>query len=214
MRFSWVCLLCLACSDDDSRTGTLQFRDGDGGVLSPPSSSGGTGAGHTSPNGGGQSTNGGNATSQGGTVGTLADGGFEDPSNLVDASGGISSGSTGGATGDAGTTTIGGSGNESDAGQPQVDLLEPYDAPDCDGFTAYNIPVDSCIRVVGRFEVRSPGHCEIVNPQVDNCATVTNIGQNDGQVMVRYFRAEDGYSFSVSRHEVDGQVCAVPCSSD
>ncbi len=120
----------------------------------------------------------------------------------------------GGSSGEAGSS-VGGETNEAGAaGATQVDPLEPYPAPDCDGFTAYMIPVDSCIFITGRFETRSPANCEIQNPTFDTCSTSTNIGQNDDMPIVRYIRAESGYSFTVTRHDLDGQVCEQRCESD
>jgi len=91
-----------------------------------------------------------------------------------------------------------------------VDPLEPYAAPDCDGFVAYWVPAGQCMVVRGRFEIRMPGSCDMLNPTVSTCSTFTASESHFPEGVVRYLRAEDGRAFAVARHE-NADDCVRAC---
>lgn len=104
----------------------------------------------------------------------------------------------------------------------------------CPGGTLVAIPYMKCVVVRGRFYGYSPegtsntaNSCDVQGLMPMTCATLTNIGQfksfpwtagehcstverceNNGYISLR---AQDGYSFTTTEHDVVSDACPVTC---
>jgi hypothetical protein len=183
----------LASAAGSPAGGEVAVGHGGQGAAGSPGTTGGIG---------GALAQGGAASSSGGTGGTPAEGGTGGSLVAPQAGAGGNAGSGGNpSAGAAGSASAGASGG------PTVDPLAPY--PGCAaGFTDYNVPVENCIKIVGRFVVGDPSLCnyDYSKSPVETCATWTSIKK----ASVAMVRAQPGYTYKVTRFV---GACPVLCTA-
>jgi hypothetical protein len=126
------------------------------------------------------------------------------------ASGGVSSGGTessGGAPGSGGEEASSGGADGSGGTGDELSWEDPV----CDGFTIHVVRPGECLRVEGSFYsgLASADYCFPDSFSWKSCSTVTNETEAD---MERRIVAKDGFSYSVSRQDLVGGDCPVPCA--
>jgi hypothetical protein len=110
-------------------------------------------------------------------------------------------------------------GPDGDAGADGAGEIAAPVATACDEFEQHLVPLWSCIKITGRFEVRSPLlECDEQQPAI-RCATVTNVNQCSqinppactGDRLAIWIRATDDFGYQIAAGTTPGGFCSIPC---
>lgn len=219
----------LACSGEafsggERRAAPEAGAGGDAGDDDP--ARGGSTSGTTST-GGSASTGGSTSGAAGVGVGAAGAGGMAAGGSAGTAAGSSSSGASGtGVSGGGGSGARGGTaGSSSGAAGSGGGEPDPIPSP-CPGGTLVTLPYLKCIVARGRFLVNAVDACSVQGQTPTTCAVFDNIGQfdkypetdgpcstvnrceNPGYVSLR---AQDGYTFTTTEHDVVNDACPVTC---